>query len=480
MDFTGAFEAAGFQAAKPSKEKVRRRHFSHLGCEIPAEVEAFYEHCDGGTVDALSCRAYPLSQAVGLVGTYDFHAELRFLPFFVADENASDPAMVGLEPPLSGYVFQICHDDRSRMLAPSILSFLESLPSQPDGEFFCLEEATLVYPKALSESEQATVDALIARSMTELEDEYEAELLVELALSMLTDEACIELLAELRHPDHNARFVIKDRLEEIGTPAAQELLAKADDELKAFVSQAIEVLADEGITAVTQRGTDLRVSGETDTPLNVAAFFDDRADDGFWEHFVERVRRILERQRTQEADPAPPQTAGESAGSDLPRSAQEVAEVLGLDEDTAGLLWDRWFAAEGQARMAEEELGVAEYWDTLQGIPPEAVRDLIAMEMDVAAPRAGDSGDLPKDAQEVADVLGLDEDNAGWLWNRWFTAEAQVGMAAEGVDVAEHWDSLQGIPPEGIRGLVAMEMEEAALRAKADAARAKRNQDVGE
>ena len=262
MDFKEAFEAGGFVATEPTTEKARQQHFSYLECEVPAEIRAFYEHCNGGSVDALSCRAYPLAQAATLVGTYDFHAEFRFLPFFVADDNASDPAMVGLEPPLTGYVFQICHDDRSRMLAPSIPSFLQSLASQPEVEFFHIEESTFVYPRALSESEQETVDALIARSMTELEEEYEAQLLVELALSMLTDEACIDLLRGLNHPDSNARFVIKDRLQEIGTPAAEEILAKADDELKAFVARAIDVLKKEGFDAATASGTDLRVAGK--------------------------------------------------------------------------------------------------------------------------------------------------------------------------------------------------------------------------
>ena len=167
----------------------------------------------------------------------------------------------------------------------------------------------------------------------------------------------------------------------------------------------------------------------------------------------------------------------------MPRSAQEVADVLGLDEDDAGWLWSHWFTAEAQARVADEGFEAAEYWDTLQGIPPKDIRELIAMEMEeVGLPAKADKteSDLPKDAQEVADLLGLDEDNAGWLWTQWFTSEAQARVAAEGVEAAEYWDTLQGIPPKDIRELIAMAMEEAALRAKADKERTKRNQDVSE
>ena len=337
MDFTKAFATAGFVATKPLKEKVRKKRLSELDCEIPAEIEAFYEQCDGGSVEELSCRAYPLAQAVGLVGMYDFHAGFRFLPFFVAQENESDPVMVGLEPPLSGYVFQLCHDLRSRMLAPSISSFLRSLPSQPEDEFFCIEESTFVYPKALSESEQETVEGLIARSMTELEVEYEPQLLVELALSMLTDEACIDLLRDLDHPDHNARHEIADRLKQIGTPAAEQILGKAEDELKAFVGQAIEVLKEHGFDATTTSGTDLRVRETKEMGLNVPAFFDRRNDADCWEYLVERVRYLSDRRDERPGTEEPADAIAALEKYPLPdQLADTVAETrLGPPDDTA-------------------------------------------------------------------------------------------------------------------------------------------------
>jgi len=216
MDLREAFEAAGFCAAEPLAEQARRQHLSRLGGEIPAEVEAFYEQCDGGTLQRLSCRAYPLSEAVGLMRIYNFRADIRYLPFFVAVENESDPCMVGLEPPLTGYVFQHCHDDVSRILAPSISSFFHALASQDDDEFFCIEEAAFLYPKDLSDAEQATFDGMMARSMTDLENDNEAQFLVELALTMLTDEASAAHLSGLDHPDPGASFWIKERLKRIG------------------------------------------------------------------------------------------------------------------------------------------------------------------------------------------------------------------------------------------------------------------------
>ncbi len=113
----------------------------------------------------------------------------------------------------------------------------------------------------------------------------------------------------------------------------------------------------------------------------------------------------------------------------------------------------------------------------LQGSPPESIRELIAMEMEmegVAPPAQADKtvGDLPKDAQEVADVLGLDEDNAGYLWTQWFTPEAQAQMAAEGVDVPDVWNDLKGLTPKDIRADIAIDMEEDALRARAEKKRA--------
>lgn len=306
MNLIEACRAAGFDAAKPLTEKKREQLFSQVDCEIPAEVQSFYEHCDGGSVAALSSRFYPLAEAVDLVPSYDFHADFAFLPLFVAENNQSDPCMVGLEPPLSGYVFQICHDGQSRVVAPSISSFLQALASQPDNEFFQIEESTWVYPKALSEAEEETVERLITRSLLDLEIDYEPALLVELALSMLTDEACIARVKDLDHPDHNARFEITDRLKQIGTPAAEETLAKAEDELKAFVEQAIEVLKEHGFDARTTSGTDIRVSDTREMGLNVPSFLDRRNDADCWEYLVERVRHLSDRhdERPGTEDPA--------------------------------------------------------------------------------------------------------------------------------------------------------------------------------
>jgi formylglycine-generating enzyme required for sulfatase activity len=187
MDLSKAFEAAGFRARKPLAEKTRKQLLSKLDCPIPSEVEAFYEACNGGRIPALGCRFYPLSEAVESSGYYDFMLSLRILPLFVSEENESDPCVVGLEPPLTGYVFQLCHDSESRVFAPSLSAFLRSLASQEADDAFCLEDAMFVYPKALSKADQKTVADLLARSRMDLEVDDEPGLLVELARSMPAD-----------------------------------------------------------------------------------------------------------------------------------------------------------------------------------------------------------------------------------------------------------------------------------------------------
>jgi len=196
MDPTKAFEAARLRARRPLAAKTRQQLFARLGCPIPAEVEALYEQCNGGRIPAPGCRFYPLSEAVETSGYYDFQTSLRILPLFVSEENESDPCVVGLEPPLTGYVFLLCHDLQSRVLAPSLSSFLKSLASQEADDGFSLEDAMLVYPKALSKAERKTVADLLARSRMDLEVEDERGLLVELARSMPSDAERASALGE--------------------------------------------------------------------------------------------------------------------------------------------------------------------------------------------------------------------------------------------------------------------------------------------
>jgi len=196
MDSSKAFEAAGLRARKPLAAKTRQQLLSRLGCPVPPEVEAFYEQCNGGRIPALGCRFYPLSEALESSGYYDFKLSLRILPVFVSEENESDPCVVGLESPLTGYVFQLCHDAPSRVLAPSLSSFLKSLASQEADEAFCLEDAMFVYPKALSKAERKTVEDLLARSRMDLTVEDERGLLVELARSMPRDAERASALGE--------------------------------------------------------------------------------------------------------------------------------------------------------------------------------------------------------------------------------------------------------------------------------------------
>jgi hypothetical protein len=119
-------EKIGFRSRKPLVEKSRERLFANLPCEVPSEVSALYEICNGGDLASYGCRVYPLAEAVDLRSAYAFQTELAFLPFFVSENNESDPCMGGLQAPLTGYVFQLCDDLASRVLAPTISSFIRS------------------------------------------------------------------------------------------------------------------------------------------------------------------------------------------------------------------------------------------------------------------------------------------------------------------------------------------------------------------
>lgn len=57
--------------------------------------------------------------------------------------------------------------------------------------------------------------------MADLENDGEAQLLIQLALSMLTDEDCSALLGDLDHPDPDAQYLIAERLERIRRPDAE-------------------------------------------------------------------------------------------------------------------------------------------------------------------------------------------------------------------------------------------------------------------
>src|SRR5688572_14886970 len=90
---------AGVRPRKPLAESSRHRLLAGIGGKIPTEIAAFYEATNGGRLTTRACRFYPLAEAIGLIGGYDFLIGFRFLPLFVSENNESDPCFVGLDGP---------------------------------------------------------------------------------------------------------------------------------------------------------------------------------------------------------------------------------------------------------------------------------------------------------------------------------------------------------------------------------------------
>lgn len=286
---TQLLENSRVRQQKPLAEASRRKLFSTIDCRVPKAVTDFYEVCNGGRIAGIDCRFYPLAEAVELIGAYDFVASFHFLPLFVSEHNESDPCMVGLDGPLTGYIFQLCHDGPSRVHAPTIDAMLRLLSAITLDGFLIIEDHNFIYPKSLSDSETITVDKLITRSMTELEIEYEPLLMVELAMSMMTDDECVDVIGEIEHPDHNARHEIIYRYKGIETAAAKRALTRYENDVKSFVNKAIEFLNRNGFTASTTDGLNIHVK-EGNSHLNIQMFFDRKDTPDCWDYLLERVR----------------------------------------------------------------------------------------------------------------------------------------------------------------------------------------------
>ncbi|TWT93268.1 hypothetical protein [Stieleria varia] len=226
-------ESVGCKPRKPTSTKAAQRYFDDMGIASVKPLARFYETCNGGKVKRLGCRFYPLSEAVFTWSAFDFTMDLRFLPFFVSENNESDPVVVGIDGPIRGLVFQMCHDNNSRILAPNIPAFLRSLKSQDDDIYFAIEDNSFVYPKnALTKAEETTFAKLMARTHENQYHDSEASRITELALSMVNDSQLVDLLDPLPREDRNSQFYLKRRLDAIGSKKAKALAKKVSPALK--------------------------------------------------------------------------------------------------------------------------------------------------------------------------------------------------------------------------------------------------------
>jgi hypothetical protein len=88
------------------------------------------------------------------------------------------------------------------------------------------------------------------------------------------------------------RDLAKHRLDKIGTPETREAVQAADDELAAFVEEAVRVLKQAGLDAHIVDRTSIRIDPGP-VWLNVGVFFDRRQSSDVWEFLVERSKFFL-------------------------------------------------------------------------------------------------------------------------------------------------------------------------------------------
>lgn len=287
-DFKSVLKSLEFEANPRQTKKARSSLLNETGWELPAELEQFYDIADGGELPHLQCRFLPLEEALEYAGIFAEIESYRGLPIFESHNASSDPCLIMIGGPFPGAIYQHHHDLDRRVFAPGVYSFLQHLAKLPE-EWINLEEQNFVYPKKLNQKEQRIVKKLLELSQTDLQDEYEPQLLVGLALSMLRDEDVSEYFTGWEHPNHHARHEIEYRLKNIGSTESQSIVNKSADNQQEFVKQALKVLKQAGFTASSSTGLNIYVK-EGDSHLNVEMFYDRRNKPDCWDYLLERVR----------------------------------------------------------------------------------------------------------------------------------------------------------------------------------------------
>lgn len=142
-------------------------------------------------------------------------------PFFLPDDRQSDPVCVIVNGPAKGYVMHQAHDGFDRMLAPDVASFFQRLLELKDADDpFDEEEPHWFFPRPQNPEDAAAVEALLT-GIDHAEDDYEAESLTSLAMSMMDDEAFTTRFATTLFPIENFRAVIWGRLLRIDSDEAR-------------------------------------------------------------------------------------------------------------------------------------------------------------------------------------------------------------------------------------------------------------------
>jgi hypothetical protein len=307
-NFAELCRRVGVPLAKPLAETSRKRLFSKLDCKVPNEVSAFYQVCDGigpkphrirrskrQQSPSQPGRFYPLAEAVEMAGQWDFLVSFRLLPLFEFENNISDPCMVGIDGPLAGYVFQICHDTPTRVHAPSIAGFLKDLAAKTPEQLQWMEQTSFTYPKKLTAAEKKTVQKLIDRSMTALD--AAPSVLIALAMSMLTDDEFVSLMGGVKHPNKHAQLEIIHRLKRLNSVEAKRALQSLEisqKDLKAFVKEAVRRLKKAGLPANTNAaGTTIQLDIGPNYSYDGEELYRRKDSPGFWDRLIEDAQSNL-------------------------------------------------------------------------------------------------------------------------------------------------------------------------------------------
>jgi hypothetical protein len=294
---------AGFKLIPPKRKHSIAELTADVLSSVPNDLLALYTLCDGGQCKALNLRVIPLAEAADAARTFaDLYPSMGYIPV-VADING-ESCFLATKGPLKGYIVLVHHEERDEIKSRSLRGFLEVLAKNRRSNGWLLED--FLYddgrprgqtPFELSGKERTAGDLKAARAMLKLAekqvdskegaDEYAH--LFELALMLLSDKQSKEILALLKHRDHEVRRLAEQRAACLKSSKAAATRKNAAADLAAFVKQAVNVLKKNGLDAHVVNGTDIRIDPGP-VWLNVPVFFDRRHTADVWDYLVERAK----------------------------------------------------------------------------------------------------------------------------------------------------------------------------------------------
>lgn len=173
------------QSVHPVQSELTR-----LFDEVPADLAAYFERLHGGAIpNLLGARA-----AVDLTLTFrEFHPVVRVLGGVILDdEDTSDHHVYLTRPPLAGMVLHLSHDGDSRIVFPSLETYLAAAVAARDSDGLIADFHPAETPLA---ADQRGLGALITDLLDGYDEEGTATVLTALLPSL--DLADADLLSRL-------------------------------------------------------------------------------------------------------------------------------------------------------------------------------------------------------------------------------------------------------------------------------------------